>query len=234
MEYRDIFFDFDDTLYDTRGNADIALTEVFRDYGLDRFFSNPQFFYDSYWKINSELWLQYNKNEISKDYLVIERFKRPLMLGNGIDVTEELCLKISDSFLSYCSDKPGVLPGCYELLDYLKAEGYRLHICSNGFNEVQYKKLRASNLTDYFSTVVLSEDAPANKTSSRFFDYAFDVTKACKDSTLMVGDNYFADVCGALDYGIDACLYRRWDKTFVPDRDVTFVVNSLKELIDVL
>lgn len=234
MEYRDIFFDFDDTLYDTRGNADIALTEVFRDYRLDRFFSNPQFFYDSYWKINSELWLQYNKNEISKDYLVIERFKRPLLLGNGIDVTEELCLKISDSFLSYCSDKPGVLPGCYELLDYLKAEGYRLHICSNGFNEVQYKKLRASNLTDYFSTVVLSEDAPANKPSSRFFDYAFDVTKACKDSTLMVGDNYFADVCGALDYGIDACLYRRWDKTFVPDRDVTFVVNSLKELIDVL
>ena len=234
MGYRDIFFDFDDTLYDTRGNADIALTEVFRDYGLDRFVSNPQFFYDSYWKINSELWLQYNKNEISKDYLVIERFKRPLMLGNGIDVTEELCLKISDSFLSYCSDKPGVLPGCYELLDYLKAEGYRLHICSNGFNEVQYKKLRASNLTDYFSTVVLSEDAPANKPSSRFFDYAFDVTKACKDSTLMVGDNYFADVCGALDYGIDACLYRRWDKTFVPDRDVTFVVNSLKELIDVL
>ena len=234
MGYRDIFFDFDDTLYDTRGNADIALTEEFRDYGLDRFFSNPQFFYDSYWKINSELWLQYNKNEISKDYLVIERFKRPLMLGNGIDVTEELCLKISDSFLSYCSDKPGVLPGCYELLDYLKAEGYRLHICSNGFNEVQYKKLRASNLTDYFSTVVLSEDAPANKPSSRFFDYAFDVTKACKDSTLMVGDNYFADVCGALDYGIDACLYRRWDKTFVPDRDVTFVVNSLKELIDVL
>lgn len=234
MGYRDIFFDFDDTLYDTRGNADIALTEVFRDYGLDRFFSNPQFFYDSYWKINSELWLQYNKNEISKDYLVIERFKRPLLLGNGIDVTEELCLKISDSFLSYCSDKPGVLPGCYELLDYLKSEGYRLHICSNGFNEVQYKKLRASNLTDYFSTVVLSEDAPANKPSSRFFDYAFDVTKACKDSTLMVGDNYFADVCGALDYGIDACLYRRWDKTFVPDRDVTFVVNSLKELIDVL
>ena len=234
MGYRDIFFDFDDTLYDTRGNADIALTEVFRDYGLDRFFSNPQFFYDSYWKINSELWLQYNKNEISKDYLVIERFKRPLMLGNGIDVTEELCLKISDSFLSYCSDKPGVLPGCYELLDYLKAEGYRLHICSNGFNEVQYKKLRASNLTDSFSTVVLSEDATANKPSSRFFDYVFDVTKACKDSTLMVGDNYFADVCGALDYGIDACLYRRWDKTFVPDRDVTFVVNSLKELIDVL
>ncbi|MDY5033421.1 MAG: YjjG family noncanonical pyrimidine nucleotidase [Prevotella sp.] len=234
MGYRDIFFDFDDTLYDTRGNADIALTEVFRDYGLDRFFSNPQFFYGSYWKINSELWLQYNKNEISKDYLVIERFKRPLLLGNGIDVTEELCLKISDSFLSYCSDKPGVLPGCYELLDYLKAEGYRLHICSNGFNEVQYKKLRASNLTDYFDTVVLSEDAPANKPSSRFFDYAFDVTKACKDSTLMVGDNYFADVCGALDYGIDACLYRRWNKTFVPDRDVTFVVNSLKELIDVL
>lgn len=234
MRYKDIFFDFDDTLYDTRGNANIALTEVFRDFALERFFSEPQFFYDTYWKINSELWLQYNKNEITKDYLVIERFKRPLSLGKGINVTDDLCLKISDSFLSYCSDKPGVLPGCYELLDYLRAKGYRLHICSNGFNEVQYKKLRASNLTDYFDTVILSEDAPANKPSGLFFDYAFDVSAASMETTLMVGDNYFADVCGALDYGFDACLYRRWDKTLVPERNVTFVVDNLIDLIDVL
>ena len=50
----------------------------------------------------------------------------------------------------------------------------------------------------------------------------------------MVGDNYVADVCGALNYGIDACLFRRWDKSFVPDREVTFIVDMLTELKDIL
>ena len=234
MLYTDIFFDFDDTLYDTRGNAQRSLEETFEEYKLHNHFSDPEFFYSEYWNDNQQLWKRYNNNEITKDFLVIERFRLPLLLGKNISINDDYCKRMSDTFLSFCSDKPGLLPGAHDLISYLKDKGYRLHICSNGFHEVQYKKLAACGLKDYFDTVILSEDAGYNKPSIYFFDYAFLTTKAKKEHTLMVGDNYTADVCGALNYGIDACLYQRWDKSFIPDREVTFIVDTLMELKEIL
>ena len=234
MRYSDIFFDFDDTLYDTRGNANIALRETFELFNMKRFISNPDIFYDRYWEVNAELWLQYNNNEITKDFLVIERFKRPLMLATGLEVTDSLCKEISDSFLGFCSDKPGILKGADVLLKYLKEKGYRLHICSNGFHEVQFKKLSACGLKDYFNTVILSEDAGYNKPSRNFYKYAIKASGATREKTLMVGDNYLADVCGALDFGIDACLFRRWDKNFKPERNITFIVDNIADLMNYL
>ena len=234
MLYTDIFFDFDDTLYDTRGNAQRSLEETFEEYKLHNHFSDPEVFYSEYWNVNQQLWKRYNNNEIKKDFLVIERFKLPLLLGKNISINDDYCKRMSDTFLSFCSDKPGLLPGAHDLISYLKDKGYRLHICSNGFHEVQYKKLAACGLKDYFDTVILSEDAGYNKPSIYFFDYAFFTTKAQKEHTLMVGDNYTADVCGALNYGIDACLYQRWDKSFIPDREVTFIVDTLMELKEIL
>lgn len=233
--YNDIFIDFDDTLYDTRGNAIIALAETFEFFSLGRYFDDPDFFYDNYWKTNLELWTQYNKGEIDRQYLIVERFRRPLSLGKGLEnVTEEFCLEISDKFLDFCSNKPGTVKGATELVEYLKGLGCHLHICSNGFHEIQYKKLRACGLYDYFDTVILSEDAGANKPSKQFFDYAFGKTGAKPETTLMIGDNYTADIEGAMDAGIDTILYNRWDASFVPPRKPNYIVNELEEIIKVL
>ena len=158
MKYADIFFDFDDTLYDTRGNAQRSLEETFEAYDLHNNFSDPDIFYTEYWDVNQQLWKRYNNNEITKDFLVIERFKLPLLLGKNLSVTDDYCKRMSDTFLEFCSNKPGLLPGALELVSYLKGKGYKLHICSNGFHEVQYKKLAACGLQDYFDTVILSED----------------------------------------------------------------------------
>ena len=231
MRYKDLFVDFDDTLYDTYGNAVISLRETFDAYRLDRFFTDPQVFYDAYWSANIDLWMRYSHGEITRDYLIVERFRRPLSVGQGLEVTEALCLEMSDKFLDFCSSKPGVIEGARDLMDYLKQKGYRMHMCSNGFHEVQYKKLAACGFRDYFDTIILSEDAGVNKPSPLYFDYAFKVSGADRETTLMIGDNLQTDIQGALSAGIDALLFNRWQVS-VGESAVkpTFVVDKLLDI----
>ena len=231
MRYKDLFVDFDDTLYDTYGNAVISLRETFDAYRLDRFFTDPQVFYDAYWSANIDLWTRYSHGEITRDYLIVERFRRPLSVGQGLEVTEPLCLEMSDKFLDFCSSKPGVIEGARDLMDYLKQKGYRMHMCSNGFHEVQYKKLAACGFRDYFDTIILSEDAGVNKPSPLYFDYAFKVSGADRETTLMIGDNLQTDIQGALSAGIDALLFNRWQVN-VGESAVkpTFVVDKLLDI----
>ena len=234
-KYKDLFIDFDDTLYDTHGNAVIALSETFEAFALERYFPEPQIFYDAYWLANIDLWTRYSKGEITRDYLIVERFRRPLSTGKGINVTEEFCLEMSDRFLDFCSSKPGVVEGAHELMDHLRQCGYKMHMCSNGFHEVQYKKLEACGLKDYFDTIILSEDAGFNKPSPQYFDYAFRQSGAQRETTLMIGDNLQTDILGALASGMDALLFNRWevDVNEIPQRP-TFVVSSLLDIQNIL
>ena len=97
-QYSDLFIDFDDTLYDTHGNAVIALHELFDLLRLDRYFPQPQVFYDEYWKANIDLWTRYSKGEITRDYLIVERFRRPLSFGEGLEPTAPYCLRPATGF----------------------------------------------------------------------------------------------------------------------------------------
>ena len=232
-QYTDLFVDFDDTLYDTHGNAVIALRELFDALDLGQWFQDPQLFYDRYWEANIDLWTRYSRGEITRDYLIIERFRRPLSYGAGLEPTEQQCLEASDLFLDFCSCKPGLVDGARELVDYLQTKGYKMHICSNGFHEVQYKKLRACGLIDCFDNVILSEDAGANKPSRQFFDYALQQTGAQLGSTLMIGDNYQTDILGAQQAGLDTAYFNRYPDYPAPN-PVTYEVTSLRQLMDIL
>lgn len=239
MPYTDLFIDFDDTLYDTHGNAILALQELYADFHLDRYFACPEDFTVPYWEANVELWAQYSQAQIERDYLIVERFRRPLACGyvtnaDGQRVhfapSREYCLEVSDHFLDLCACKPGVVEGAHELVRALRAQGYRMHICSNGFHEVQYRKLRASGLLDYFDTIVLSEDAGANKPSARFFDYAFAQTGAKPSQTLMIGDNFQTDILGAKAAGLDVMFFNRKPASFTAPEPVQYEVHALAEI----
>ncbi len=231
--YDDLFIDFDDTLYDTHGNAVIALHELFDTLQLGKWFPDANVFYDEYWKANIDLWTRYSKGEISRDYLIVERFRRPLSFGQGLEPTADYCLKVSDIFLDYCSSKPGLVDGAQELVEYLKLCGYRMHMCSNGFHEVQYKKLRACGLTEYFDTVILSEDAGYNKPAPQFFDYALQKSGADRNSTLMIGDNFQTDILGAKRSGIAVAYFNRFPE-YPAAEQVDYEVTSLRMLIGIL
>lgn len=232
-QYTDLFIDFDDTLYDTHGNADIALHELFDALHLERHFPQPEVFFNEYWKANIELWTRYAKGEVSRDYLIVERFRHPLSFGEGLEPTDVYCLKASDLFLDLCSTKPGLIEGARELMDYLQARGYKMHMCSNGFHEVQYKKLRACGLDGRFQTVILSEDAGFNKPSPQYFAYAFRVSGASPANTLMIGDNFQTDILGAKQAGLATAFFNRFPEYPAPE-PVDYEVTALRQLMDIL
>jgi putative hydrolase of the HAD superfamily len=239
--YTDIFLDFDDTLYDTHGNSIIALRKLYDIRHWEKIMPSYEAFRDDYFATNVEVWKAYAHGEIDRDTLIVERYRRPVTEmvkqcgGDTSWITPEWCVAASDQYGDIISQEKGVVDGAKELLTYLTDKGYRLHLCSNGFYEVQYRKLQSSGLKDFFKTVVLSEDAGANKPRKEFFDYAFKVTGAEPDTTILIGDNYDTDITGALNAGIDSILFNRWNINVDElQRKPTFVVNRLQEIKGIL
>ena len=232
MPYTDIFIDLDDTIYDTRNNAQKALLEVFDHFNLGRYYDSPDDFIVPYWKANTELWAQYARGEVHRDFLIAERFRRPLSEARGAQFDADFPSVVNAYFFERSSEKSGVVADAHEVLDYL-AHKYRLHIASNGLHEVQYRKMKSARLDSFFTSVILSEDAGANKPQTPFFEYALRSVGCAREAAIMIGDNFNTDIIGAKNAGIDQIYFKR-DASLPTPEPVTFEVLALKEIIQIL
>lgn len=230
MIYKSIFFDLDDTLWNLHENGKEALSETFDKYELKNRFSSFEEFYGIYLPNNYELWAKYRTGMIRKQELVLQRFLYPLQ-QKGIN-DETLALKMGADFLEATTTKTKLIPYAKEILEYLSPK-YRLFILSNGFTEVQHKKLRNSGLSSYFEKVILSENAEANKPSAEIFDYALKSTSSRRKASVMIGDSWEADIVGAKNSRIDQIFLNLEDKTDL-EFQPTYEVKSLKEIERIL
>ncbi|MEG1617271.1 MAG: YjjG family noncanonical pyrimidine nucleotidase [Bacteroidales bacterium] len=224
--YKHIFLDFDDTVYDTRRNADEALEELYQHFRLGAYFDDFRTFSESYWKKNHEVWALYSQGKIQRRQLIIERFLYPLQQAGTGD--EKMALELNEWFLERTSQKSALIEGALDLLEYLHGK-YKLHILSNGFTEVQFKKLKSAGVEHYFDQVILSEQAGVNKPDPRIFDFALEKTGARREEVIMIGDNYDTDITGAIRSRIDQLFFNQ-NERFRPDVPPTYEVKRLAEI----
>ena len=230
MKYKNLFIDLDDTLWDTYHNNKECLEELYTDHHFDRYYASFEAFFAIYWPHNELLWKQYRAGEIDRQTLIIDRF-RYMLRPMGIEETQAV-LAVNNDFLRRTTTKTRLVPGAIELLEYLRPS-YRLYILSNGFREVQDKKLRNSGLAPYFKRMILSEDAGIQKPHKGIFDFALINTTPRRNETLMIGDCFEADIFGAHQSRIDQLWFNPLGlppQEFTP----TYTVSSLEEIKNIL
>jgi putative hydrolase of the HAD superfamily len=145
---------------------------------------------------------------------------------------EALAKKMSAQFLELLPTKKNLFPYTLEILNYLQAKNYQLYLVTNGFENVQYNKIKNSNLQQYFQYVITSEASNSLKPNKEIFEYALQKANAVAKESVMIGDNLDADIQGGINAGIDTIFVNHLN--VVPHIKATYEIKHLKELETIL
>lgn len=231
MKYRHLFFDLDHTLWDFNANAEESLREIYRFFNLEsKAISTFHEFYSIYINHNATLWSRFEKGYISVEELKWKRMWRTLLDFQIAD--ERLSKDMSEYFLEILPQKKRVFEYTYEILEYLTAKKYSLHLITNGFEKTQKIKLESAGLTKYFKNVVTSEISNSVKPKKEIFEYAIAKAKCRMEESIMIGDNLNADILGAKNAGMDSVFVNHINAE--TNETPTYTVHHLKELESIL
>ena len=141
MPYKDLFFDLDHTIWDFELNSKETLWDLHQKYALEaKGINDFDVFYSNYSVHNHLLWDRYTKGFIKQEEL---RWKRIYLSLLDYKIADEaLSKEMSVDYLDILPNKKNLFPYTIEILDYLKNKGYKMHLITNGFESVQFKKLR--------------------------------------------------------------------------------------------
>lgn len=198
----DIFFDLDHTLWDFERNSALTFETIFRKHAID---VDLQAFLLHYVPVNMKYWALYREDKIDQVTLRYKRLKEVFDLVPHEIQDSDIHL-ISEEYIKYLPTFNHLFDGAIDVLDYLKPK-YNLHIITNGFQDVQNGKLKNANIEHYFKTVTNSEMAGVKKPNPKIFEFALQLAKAEKATSLMVGDSLEADMEGAKNIGLDALFF---------------------------
>ena len=226
MKITDIFFDLDRTLWDFDLNAHTTLVELCH---LNNLKVDTEDFIKCYNNHNEKLWSLYRENKISKETLRSKRFK--LTLADFSIDNDDLATKLGDKYVAKCPLQTALFPYTFEILKYLQKK-YKLHIITNGFEEVQHIKLNASGLTPFFQKIITSEKVNVKKPDPKIFDYALNLVAAKSKNTIMIGDDLPVDIIGAKKIGIHQIYFNPNKKEHTEKID--FEISSLIEIKGIL
>ncbi|NJX14804.1 YjjG family noncanonical pyrimidine nucleotidase [Tamlana crocina] len=219
----DIFFDLDHTLWDFNKNSALTFKKIFEinklDFDVDAFLSH-------YEPINLKYWKLYREEQIEKETLRFSRLN-DTFLAVGFSAEAQLINKLSNDYITHLTHFNYLFENTFEILDYLSTK-YRLHIITNGFDEVQNTKLNKSKIHTYFKTITNSENAGVKKPNPQIFNYALQLAQTTAQNSIMVGDNYEADILGAKNIGMDAVHFDANNN--LPTQNGVKKINNLIQL----
>ena len=163
----DIFFDLDHTLWDFEKNSALAFEKIFTENAIA---INLSEFLKVYVPANLTFWKLYREEKITKEELRYQRLKSVFDDLNHV-ISDADIDRIAIEYIKNLSSYTNLFPNTVAILDYLKPK-YKLHIITNGFQEIQDKKLKKAGIFDYFDEIINAEMAGVKKPNPIIFELA--------------------------------------------------------------
>lgn len=218
----DIFFDLDHTLWDFERNSALTYRNLFEEHAIELPLEE---FLGHYVPLNLQFWKKYREGRITKEKLRYERLKT-VFDRMGFPISDTGIHRLSEAYIEQLSSHTHLIPYCLETLDYLRGK-YRLHIITNGFEEVQFRKLRNSRIDSYFQEVVNSDRAGVKKPDPGIFRIALEAAGIQPERGVMIGDSLEADIKGARSVGLQALHFNVHQE---PDHQICPIIRDLREI----
>lgn len=224
MKYDIYLFDADETLFDYNKAEENALIETFSQNNL----SYSEDIRSKYRDINNELWLAFERQEIGKDELQVERFFR---LFHEIEVE---CDPSSFNGKYHIELGKGnyLIDGAYEICRALYEENKKMYIVTNGTSAVQKTRIANSKIKDFISDLFVSEDIGYQKPNKKYFDYVLSqIEKIDIRKILIIGDSLTSDIQGGYNAGIDTCWFNPNKNKNLIGITPTYEITDLSEIL---
>ena len=230
QRYKNLFIDLDDTIYDFSGASRESFRETYDLLHYERYFDSFEHYLSLYEPYNLELWRIYGEGKITKEELNRRRYSHPLECVGVND--QQLADRFCREALGRIPTKGPLMPGAMEIIEYLRPK-YNMYILSNGFKELQSRKMRTAGIDGYFDALILSEDIGVNKPNRELYEYALAKTGSKLSESLMIGDMFDTDIVGAANIGMEQMYYNPKEKkghAFTPTYEVTHLLQ-IKEIL---
>jgi HAD superfamily hydrolase (TIGR01549 family) len=224
-----VLFDLDDTLFDHAGTARAALAASTHQLPFA-----DKIVLDELYNRYSELLEEMHPLVLAGQYSYLEarrlRFQR-LLAPYGALTSDVEADEFAQFHYTHYRNLRQPIEGALALLEALKPH-YRIGIVTNNRTAEQEDKLDYLGMTHLVDALITSEDVGAPKPDPRIFAVALQRLNAEAAATVMVGDNWTADVLGAIAMGIRPV----WLNRFGAARLLTDVeeVTSFEPLAEVV
>ncbi len=227
MRYPWVLFDADDTLFDFKRSARYSLSHTLVDYQI----AATEAHFKIYETINHEVWLAFERQEITAIELRKLRFERFLeAIGEYRDP-----LEMNKHYLTLLSKTKFMLDGAIELMEDLRKKTHRIGLITNGLKEVQRSRIAHAKMEAYFEVIVVSDEIGVSKPHEGFFQHAFkEMGKPNKSEVIIVGDSLNSDIQGGINYGVDTCWFNPHGAANLTGHKPTYQIQKLASLQEIL
>jgi HAD superfamily hydrolase (TIGR01549 family) len=224
-----VLFDLDDTLYDRAGVQDKALEIIvkklpvlFKGIEMERISAA---FYESDMIVTVEF--------DAGAPLEGLRDRRSGLFLRALGLPEEYAVTITRIYMDEYPKLKSEVPGAVATVRSL-VKSYKVGIVSNGFADVQHRKLETLELLSDIPSITLSDETGLRKPDPEIFIRGALQLEINPSECLYVGDSYVNDIIGAANAGMLTCWFNRENKTIEnPVSQPDFIITELKELINI-